>query len=121
MGTGNAVEKGQRRGRASGGRGGGSQRQAGAGRTGGSGRQAKTRGVSLSPGEQALVDEFERLTGLGFTEQVRHGVLARLPAAVELLRDMSEAGMTPGKWPLTQQVLHAETDEEREALYRDDY
>jgi hypothetical protein len=86
-----------------------------------SGRQAKTRGVSLTLREQSLVDEFQELTGYGFTEQVRQGVLAKLPAAIQLLRDMSEAGMAPGEFPPTQEIVYVETEDEREALYHDSY
>lgn len=85
------------------------------------GRQARTRGVSLNPDEQALVDEFQELTGLGFTEQVRQGVIARLPAANQLLRDMRAAGMSPSESPLAQQVVHEESEAERKALYKDDF
>lgn len=81
------------------------------------GRQARTKGVSLSPEELRLVERYEELTGLGFTDQVRRTLLARLPASIAVVEDMLEAGMTIGPLP-TDYVLYSETAEEREKLYR---
>ncbi|HEY8775452.1 MAG TPA: hypothetical protein VIM23_04665 [Gaiellaceae bacterium] len=98
-------------------------RQSGTGETkkGQEGRQARTRGVSLAPDEATLTQEFEELTGLGFTDQVRQSLLAKLPAAVALLKDMREAGMEPGKPLVVDQVVYAETADERRELYEDTY
>ena len=85
------------------------------------GRQARTRGVSLSPGEQRLVERFRALSGLGLSDQVRHALLSRLPAAIQLLEDMRAAGMTPGETPLADQVIYAESEGERRALREDTY
>lgn len=80
------------------------------------GRQARTKGVSLSPEELQLVQQYEDLTGLGFTDQVRNTLLAKLPAAVAIVQDMLAAGMTVGPLP-TDYVVYAETAEERRRLY----
>jgi hypothetical protein len=80
------------------------------------GRQARTKGVSLSPEELELVQRYEELTGLGFTDQVRHTLLAKLPASVAIVEDMVEAGMTVGPLP-TDYVVYAETADERRRLY----
>jgi hypothetical protein len=86
-----------------------------------SGRQARTRGVSMSPDEQALIERFRELSGMGFSEQVRQTLVPKLPAAIQLLEDMRAAGMTPGESPLVEQVVFAESDEERRALREDTY
>jgi hypothetical protein len=85
------------------------------------GRQARTRGVSLSPGERRLVDRFRQLSGMGLSDQVRHALLSRLPAAIQLLEDMRAAGMTPGETPLAEQVIYAESEGERRGLREDTY
>lgn len=85
------------------------------------GRQAQTRGVSLLPEEQQLVDRYRELTGLGLSEQVRQTLLAKLPAAIALLEDMVAAGLSPGGMPPTDQVIYAETEDERRALREDTY
>jgi hypothetical protein len=81
------------------------------------GRQARTKGVSLSPEELQLVQRYEELTGLGFTDQVRHTLLSKLPASIAIVEDMVEAGMTIGPLP-TEYVIYAETAEERQKLYQ---
>ena len=86
-----------------------------------SGRKARTKGVSLSPDEQGLVNRFEELTGVGFTDQVRQGLLQRLPSVIALLEDMVEAGMDVTGRPVADQVVFAETAEERRALYEDSF
>ncbi len=80
------------------------------------GRQARTKGVSLSPSELQLVQRYEELTGLGFTEQVRHTLLSKLPASIAIVEDMVAAGMTVDALP-TEYVIYAETAEERQRLY----
>jgi len=89
--------------------------------SGAAGRQARTRGVSLHPDEQALVERFEELTGLGFTEQVRQLMLAKLPAAVWALEEMATAGMEPGRRPLVDEIVYVEDAQERRARYEDSY
>lgn len=84
------------------------------------GRQARTKGVSVSPEEADLVTEFESLTGLGFTDQVRQSLFSKLPAAVALIRDMKAAGMETKCLPI-EQVVYAETAEERQRLYEDTF
>ncbi len=86
-----------------------------------SGRKAQTRGVSLSPREAELVDEFAELSGLGLTEQVRQNVIRRLPAAVALLRDMHAAGMDIGAPVIAERVVYAESGSARRALYEDSF
>jgi hypothetical protein len=85
------------------------------------GRKARTKGVSLSLAEQGLVDRFEELTGVGFTEQVRQGLLQRLPAVIALLEDMVNAGMDVTGRPVADRIVFAETAEERRALYEDSF
>jgi len=85
------------------------------------GRQARTRGVSLGPDEQQLVERFRELSGMGLSDQVRHALLSRLPAAIQMLEDMRAAGMTPGEAPLSDQVIYAESEAERRALREDTY
>lgn len=85
------------------------------------GRKAQTRGVSLSPREAELVDAFAELTGLGLTEQVRHNVIRRLPAAVALLQDMQRAGMDLGAPVMAERVIYAESEADRRALYEDSF
>lgn len=80
------------------------------------GRQARTKGVSLSPEELQLVQRFEDLTGLGFTDQVRSSLLTKLPASIAIVEDMKEAGMTIGPLPLDV-IVYAETADERQKLY----
>lgn len=86
-----------------------------------SGRQARTRGVSLGPDEQALIERFRELSGMGLSDQVRQTLMPKLPAAIQLLEDMRAAGMTPGESPLVEQVVFAESDEERRAPREDTY
>lgn len=81
------------------------------------GRQARTKGVSLSREELQLVERYEELTGLGFTEQVRQTFLSTLPASVAIVEDMVAAGMTVGPLP-TVVALYAESAEERQKLYQ---
>jgi hypothetical protein len=83
------------------------------------GRRAKTRGVSLSPREAALVDEFQSLTGQGLTEQVRQSLLPKLSAAVALLKDMRDAEMEIGSPLVAEQVVYAETADDRRRLRED--
>ena len=85
------------------------------------GRQARTRGVSLSPEEQALIESFRELSGMGLSDQVRQTLVPKLPAAIQLLEDMRSAALTPGESPLVEQVVYAESDEERRALREDTY
>jgi hypothetical protein len=85
------------------------------------GRRAKTRGVSLSPHEAELVDEFQLLTGQGLTEQVRQSLLRKLPAAVALLKDMREADMEIGSPLVAEQVVYAETADDRRRLREDSF
>jgi hypothetical protein len=85
------------------------------------GRQARTRGVSLSPDEQMLIERFRELSGMGLSDQVRQTLVPKLPAAIQMLEDMRSAGMTPGESPLAEQVLYVESDEERRALREDSY
>ena len=80
------------------------------------GRQAQTKGVSLSRDELALVQRYEELTGLGFTDQVRHTLLAKLPASIAIVEDMLASGMTVTALP-TEYVIYAETADERRKLY----
>ena len=89
--------------------------------SGARGRQARTRGVSLRPEEHALIERFEELTGLGFTEQVRELMLAKLPAAVWALEEMVKAGIEPGRRPLVDEILYVEDPQERRARYEDSY
>jgi len=84
------------------------------------GRQARTKGVSLSPEELQLVQRYEELTGLGFTDQVRHTLLSKLPASIAIVEDMLEAGMTIGALP-TEYVLFTESTQERQRLYTDTF
>lgn len=84
------------------------------------GRQARTRGVSVSPEEAELISAFEELTGLGFTDQVRQSLFSKLPAAVALLQEMRAAGMETGRLPI-EQVVYAESLDERQRLYSDTY
>ena len=85
------------------------------------GRQARTRGVSLSPEEQVLIERFRELSGMGLSDQVRQTLVPKLPAAIQMLEDMRNAGMTPGERPLGEQVVYLESDEERRALRGDSY
>lgn len=85
------------------------------------GRQARTRGVSLSPDEQRLVERFREISGMGLSDQVRQALLSRLPAAIALLEDMRAAGMTPGEAPLADQIIYAESEAERQRLREDTY
>lgn len=85
------------------------------------GRQTRTRGVSLSAREAQLVDRFAELSGLGFTEQVRQNVLSRLPAAVALMEDIRTSGMEINPSLATDQIVYAQTDEERRELRQDTF
>lgn len=85
------------------------------------GRKAQTRGVSLSPREAELVDAFADLTGLGLTEQVRHSVIRRLPAAVALLQDMQQAGMALDAPVMAERIIYAESEADRRVLYEDSF
>jgi len=76
--------------------------------SGAPGGQARMRGVSLHPEEQALIERFEELTGLGFTDQVRQLMLAKLPAAVWALEEMGKAGLEPGRRPLVDDAIYME-------------
>jgi hypothetical protein len=80
------------------------------------GRQARTKGVSLSPEELELVQQYEELTGQGFTDQVRNSLLTKLPAAVAIVQDMLASGMTVGPLP-TDYVVYSETADDRRRLY----
>jgi hypothetical protein len=75
----------------------------------------------LSPDEQALIERFRELSGMGLSDQVRQTLVPKLPAAIQLLEDMESAGLTPGESPLVEQVIFAESDEERRALREDTY
>ncbi len=72
------------------------------------------------PAEQALIERFEELTGLGFTDQVRRLMLAKLPAAVWALEEMAKAGMEPGR-PLVDEVVYVESAQERRDRHADSY
>jgi len=85
------------------------------------GRQAQTRGVSLSPREAELVDTFAGLTGWGLTEQVRHNVIRRLPAAIAMLEDMKQAGMDIDAPAVAERVVYVESADDRRALYEDSF
>lgn len=58
-----------------------------------SGRIARTKGVSLLPGEYNDLATVEELTGVGFSEVYRRYFAAQIRAAADLLRNAHDAGI----------------------------
>jgi hypothetical protein len=57
------------------------------------GRIARTKGVSLLPGEYSDVATVEELTGVGFSEVYRKYFASQMKAAADLLRNAQTAGI----------------------------